>query len=129
MAAVYVRNVVLNLAILVSGFGALLLLPRLIDGFWRGPHDCIPHGNWALFAGLVLLGIAVVIIAIHLKRANDMTASSKPARSKGFFGPLWVQALCVVPLIVSSYLMAWWAWINIGREDIYDTDLTAGIFW
>jgi len=129
MAAVYLRNVILNLAILISGFGALLLLPRLVDVFWRAPQDSNAHGDWALFAGLGILVAEVIILAVHLNRANDVKASPTPSRADGFFGPLWVQGLCVAPLLICSYLLSWWAWSNICRADIYETGLTTWGLW
>lgn len=106
MAAVFVRNVALNLAILLTGFGALLLAPRLLGRFWG--HA--PNVLWPLIAGIGLVVFSVMSIANNVKHATQEQPSAAQARPEGFYGPVQVQIYCCAPLLLGAYSLAWWLW-------------------
>ena len=62
MAATWVRNTGLNLFLLVSALGAILMLPRLLGLWFLSRPDAFLPGVFRFAAGAALAGSAVVLI-------------------------------------------------------------------
>ena len=103
--AIYVRNVLLNMAALIAGLVCVLLLPRLVGlGTGRLPTS----GRGAL--ALVLLFLAVVLFAGFWVSRNigffGMTPSAGSGESKAplRFTQTGVQRLIVLPIVFAGWL-------------------------
>jgi len=106
VAAIWTRNTLLNLAIIVCAFAAILVLPRAAGLGLRGvmstggEHWSFPP-PWpeAWIAGLTLV-IAVLTIGRNLWLVGD--------GKKGYAGHRGVQWLIVGPLVVAAAAMSEW---------------------
>lgn len=130
MIAIYIRNVALNLTILISGFAALLLLPRLIGHSWMQSPSGVPavpppamfiSMPWLLIVGFALLFVAVFSISQNVKQATDAKVSKAQANPGGFYGPVGIQVFCCTPLLLSAYAMSWWVWENLKEPVLSDS--------
>jgi hypothetical protein len=126
-AAGYLRNTLLNQAILVLALLSLLLLPRtfvfvlhafeemeeaLRGRFSDSVQTYMESQYFALEAGLILALVAVVFIGLNLvsvdlrKHGHDSKPLRRTARAKKkdcwFTNPWAVQALIVVPLLLAA---------------------------
>jgi len=123
LPTIYIRNLILNLAILVAGFGALLLFPRLVA--WPFFHLNRPTTwtmPWLIALALLLLFIAVVFISRNLNAAM----SKRAGRHRGAT-TIWVQGFGLLPLLVSVALASAWFWIN---SNVADTQgISLHLFW
>ena len=106
MAATYLRNFLLNLAIIVSWFAILMLVPWAL-----GRAAAIPAPELLLSAGMVLLALAVLTISANVvwQEAEENTPEEHAAqRPKGpfFTQPLWINLLVVLPLVFWGYAVS-----------------------
>jgi hypothetical protein len=97
MLATYLRNTVLNLAIIASLLGAVLIIPRLLAfaAAAYGKH----HAGWFALAGAVTALWAVFYIALSISSAPD------PSRKQWRRGQEQSRILryVVAPLLVSAF--------------------------
>lgn len=107
--ATYVRNLYLNLAVLLLVLGGFLLLPRLmvwgarwLSG-WEGASVQSEARLWPLFAaGVVCIVIAMLFIGLNLgSRAAFSVARPFYTRQS------WVLALVVAPGLLSAWLIGY----------------------
>jgi len=102
--AIYMRNTLLNIAILVSALGAALLLPLTIGRTFASHHFEVWVGNACsrilLIAGfLVLAALALVFLARNMRSL----ARSKDYEDPPFYAQeKWIQTLIVVPLFLAA---------------------------
>ena len=110
--ATYLRNLYLNLSLLVLTLAALLLLPRLLVwgirwlAAWQNSEaDLTP----LFIGGTVFLAIALAFIGLNLGRS---TPGKKPfhARQSG------VLTLIVAPLVLSAWFLAYGLYAGSGRK-------------
>lgn len=106
MVATYLRNLLLNLVVVVLILGVILLSPRLVLLLSR----VFDRGDaYGLIAGAVAaLAVAIVFIGLNL-------AEMIPERShrwSWFSRQGWIQALVVLPLFVAAWLASLWLWYS-----------------
>ena len=95
----YLRNLYLNLAIVILALSALLLVPRLVQSLGKllqGSDDFL-----FISAGLLLIGVAAIGYNLGFIRRSD-----KPADR----GPWWTHTLGIIAIIVIPVVGA--AWID-----------------
>jgi hypothetical protein len=130
MAAVYLRNVLLNQVTLIAGFGSLLLLPRLLGLPLAGlGHTDRFSSLWLLVLALVLLVCAMIGIGINL------AAEPCPPNRKGEADSIWapnsplvIQWALILPFLLSCALASEWFWVNI-RVSAFRTFAIEAAFW
>ena len=102
MVSIYLRNLLLNLVILVTGLGAVLLIPRFVavaTGAAQGdPSD--PAARYLIAAGLSL------IVAIAFTARNVVSFKSDQTVQRRFRSQGMVQVAIVVPLFIASWCLA-----------------------
>jgi hypothetical protein len=107
MASMYVRNLLLNLLVLIPILAAILAIPRLFALLLR--HDMrIVHG----FSQQALLIVAAAALAAGFGYlgATRPTVHGRHASGKSFRGTGGFFALCVIPLTVASTAISlYWA--------------------
>ena len=100
MAAIWLRNVVLNLTILIAALGAVLVVPRLfvlcLAG--AGPENVWWFGG----AGAVSAAIAGAFIGVNLNKLSQPTTDDT-ANHEWYIQPLGVQSVIVAPLCVLAW--------------------------
>jgi hypothetical protein len=107
MVATYLRNLLLNLVILVASLAALLLLPRIVVLIAKSLGPCILHHPFPYLVGIfVFLGIAAVLIALNMEAIASPPQNGSPrwTRQTG------VLVLIVVPLVIAAWLSTCWIW-------------------
>jgi predicted acylesterase/phospholipase RssA len=105
LVATWVRNLLLNLTILVLLTAAVLLLPRLIVSLshWN-------HPNWYLAFVLGLMLLALVYTGRNLELFGR-----RPRLFPRFSQQGAIQGTIVVPTVLASWLGSCWLW-NEGRK-------------
>ncbi len=107
MIAIYMRNVVLNQAILIAAIAAVLILPR----FAVGPFDVAEDNPWPARIAGVALSCAIVFIGWNLLRLDRNGRTQKLpfyARQGG------VQILIAFPVLAAAYCssIAIWQFVS-----------------
>jgi hypothetical protein len=128
MAVVYVRNVILNLLILVTGIAAVLLLPRFFV------RDSVHSGTFTQFwfepvFAVLGVGIALAFVILNLRyvASNGRGAAALP--SAPFFAKQGsVQLLTIVPILVAVYCLSKLVWAE-ARHLPDDRDLLLFAFF
>jgi hypothetical protein len=102
LAAIWSRNTLLNLAIIVSGIAALLLLPRFA-GYFLLPMS---QGKYSAMFGVDtwVAGISLLCAALSIGSNLFQVGRGEP----GMAAQSGVQLLIVVPLVIGSSAMAEW---------------------
>lgn len=121
-AAIYVRNVLLNLTILVLALSSVLLLPRLVQWATGLVHKWPWWGAMAL--GMLLVAVAswwVFEALREIKNAalKQRTDSESPYEYSRLSHQGWVQVGIVVP----GFVLAWLATARAGLLLTYDWDV------
>jgi hypothetical protein len=111
MAAIWFRNTLLNLTILVSGIAALMLAARTF-GMWALVNK--PPGTDVL----VMASLACVAIATAFLGLNVGEKLAKKWRTEG-----WVQRMIVLPVLAAAILIT-----VLMRHQMVPLDIGA-IFW
>ncbi len=100
--AIWFRNTLLNLVILILALGAVLLLPRVFHGafYWEEMNS---HHWKALGFTVGMALLAVMVAAVNLRSFDD----SKRRQDRFWYQQKGVQVLIVLPLVfVAAYLTA-----------------------
>lgn len=121
--ATFVRNLYLNLSLLVLGLATVLLVPRLLVwGIrWLADwQDSVARLEPLFTGGMVFLAIALVFIGLNLGRTTHAT---KPfhTRQRG------VLTLVVAPLVLSAWFLAYG--LYAGSEQFARLSLAHWIVW
>lgn len=90
LVAIYLRNFLLNLTILISTFAAVLLIPRLLVHWFQVANA--PKVYLALTGLSLLIGIAG--IGFNLRRFSV---------SRWYGRPEWIRRFVVLPLVIGSF--------------------------
>jgi hypothetical protein len=115
LAAVYLRNVTLNLIVLIGVIAAILLLPRLLAWHSFG-------GTKTAVAAATLLLLAVGFITINLDDVTSETSTSSwSTTNKG------IHFLVVVPVLISAFL--WSTWFSLRDSTEPFKKLSVGEPW
>ena len=121
-AAIYVRNVLLNLTILVMALSSVLLLPRLVEWLTGLVHD----GPWwgAMALGMLLVAVASWWVFRALRDIKNAAVertehSESPYEYSTLSCQGWVQRGIVVP----GFVIAWLATARAGFLLEYDADV------
>jgi hypothetical protein len=106
MAATYLRNFLLNLAIIISWFAIFMLVPWAL-----GRAAAIPSPGFLLIAGMILLTFSVVWISANVvwQEVEENTPEAHAMqRPKGpfFTQPMWINILVVLPLVLWGYAVS-----------------------
>jgi len=110
--ATYLRNFILNLVILSTGLGAILLLPRVAAYLGVYLQD---SPGFSLAVGIAALAVAVLFININLatqlpgsgfNRARRLAQASAP--DPWYVRRAWVMVTIIGALIVSALFLSWW---------------------
>ena len=123
MVAIYARNLLLNLLVLVPLIAAVLLLPRLVYGLsvWLFGLPSAPA--MVALVIFVCVGIAVAFLIANLRRASeprsphDVGAESVERPDEEEITPPWfahqavIQLGVVVPLLVAAWLTTTGYWL------------------
>jgi hypothetical protein len=118
--ATYLRNLYLNLTLLLLALGGLLLLPRLLVWFvrwltgWEGTHPATDANLTPLFGGGILcIFIAMLFIGLNLG-CRCASFNKKPpfyTRQSG------VLLLVVLPALLSAWLIAYGFYAGAAQLD------------
>ncbi len=133
VAAVFLRNVVLNQLTLAAIIGALMLLPRfavwpLLQG--SGTADSWAH-NWMIVLAVALCTASVIVVGANLLRVTADAAPNSGRTSKlDFLSTLdntGVQAACVSLMIAGISFGSGWFWLNIANNEL--KAIQNSLFW
>lgn len=120
--ATYLRNLYLNLVLLLLALGGVLLLPRLLVGFIRrlaggGDTNLLP-----LFGGGILcIVVAMLFIGLNLGRRGNLQSRPFYTRQSG------VLTLVVLPGLLSAWLIAYGFYA--GAEALDRISLGGWVLW
>jgi hypothetical protein len=109
MVAIYLRNLLLNLVIVLAGVAAFLLLPGAIESLASALLPVVQKGQasiWGLVAAVLLL-LAFVVILINMEYLNPLRNTETPQstqqgwalsflRVRAFAAAVWTDLLQVV---------------------------------
>lgn len=95
----YIRNLLLNLLILIGALTAAMLIPRLAFPLFELSATC-----WAIWAGMIPLAVAVVLLGFHLSTVED------PRDHRLASGQFWVQMTVVWPSLLAVWFATAWLW-------------------
>lgn len=96
MIAIYLRNTVLNLTILIAGLAAMLLVPRI--ALKLGDYLGTVRGTTGALLALFGLLVATIVIALNL-------SWFQPERKAEFYThQKWVQCLVLAPTFFAAYV-------------------------
>ncbi len=116
--ATYLRNLYLNLTLLLLALGGLLLLPRLLVWFvrwltgWEGPHRTVDANLLPLFGtGIACIVIAILFIGFNLGSRDAF--KSRPFHTR----QIGVLTLVVLPALLSAWLIAYGFFAGATRLD------------
>lgn len=121
MAAVYLRNVLLNQLILVAGFGALLIVPRLFGVFLSFETGWPKLIEWIIVGISVALGLtSVVFFSRYLGTVTRKAEpGQEPARAalgddqKKPVGSPRINLFCVWPLLLAVLIASQIFWKHL----------------
>jgi len=106
--ATYLRNVLLNQAILISFLGALLFLPWILSGlFGLGPYQGPQPLKLSIAAG------ALIVLAVGSGTLNISTCSG--GKPQWFAHQTSVLFMVVLPLFAGAFLLNYAIWRAPGR--------------
>lgn len=106
MVATYLRNLLLNLGVVVLLLGVILLSPRLLLLLSR----VFESDDALVVLGLAVAFLLVAIVWVGLNLATIFP--EKPREWPWYTGQGWVQGLVVLPLFVAAWLAALWLWFS-----------------
>lgn len=116
--ATYLRNLYLNLTLLLLALGGLLLLPRLLVWFarwltgWESVHTAADIRLWPLFGGGILcIAIAMLFVGLNLGSRGAFQSRPFHTRQSG------VLTLVVLPALLSAWLIAYGFYAGAERLD------------
>ena len=116
IGAIWARNTLLNLIVIVLALSALLMVPRGAMIVFEVVHR---HHLWSAI-GLVPLAAAVLMIQQNLRSFGDKFARTDKLR----FQQKGIHLLVILPLFLSSILVAAWLFeVRKGRASFRFTDL------
>jgi hypothetical protein len=114
--ATYLRNLYLNLTLLLLALGGLLLLPRLLVWFarwltgWESGQSGVPANLFPLFAGgIACIFVAMLFIGLNLGSRGVLHNRPFFSRQSG------VLTLVVAPALLSAWLVAYGFYAGAGR--------------
>jgi len=126
--ATYLRNLYLNLTLLLLFLGGVLLLPRLLVWLvrwlvgWEGEQSGIHASSMPLFlGGIACIFIAMVFIGLNLGSRGAFKSRPFHTRQGG------VLVLVVLPALLSAWLIAYGFYVEAARID--SISLPAWMMW
>jgi hypothetical protein len=126
--ATYLRNLYLNLSLLLLALGGLLLLPRLLVWFarwltgWEGDHATADANLLPLFGGgVVCIFVAMIFIGLNLGSRGAFKTGPFYTRQAGVLG------LVVLPALLSAWLVAYGFYA--GAERLDQISLGGWVLW
>jgi hypothetical protein len=126
MVAIYVRNLLLNLLVLLPAIALILLFPRLAFVLARWMFH--PDRNWYTVPTVIFLCLAIALWvlvlniqrstprAIHTEDEIPRPSIEEPGRRmRRYATPLAIQFLVVFPFLIGSWLTAisYWLWLKV----------------
>ncbi len=127
--ATYLRNLYLNLTLLLLYLGALLLLPRLLVWLarwltgWEGAHAQVDPHLLPLFGG----GIACICVAMVFIGLNLGNRDGFESRPPFYTRQVWVLTLVVMPALLSAWLIGYGFYAGAYR--LRDITLCGWVLW
>jgi len=110
--AIYLRNTLLNLIVLLLPLSALLLLPHVVAAAAKAcSSDPLSQGAWLAVLALVAVAAGVFLIALNMIRLGEKTPVWPPQwyrKEKG------ILIIVVGPLLLSAALGTFWLWHHQG---------------
>jgi len=103
VVAIWLRNTVLNLAVLALGLAGVLLIPRA----FHDPKSFVSQW-WTALAALPLVAWALLVAGVNLSSFSD------PGRRQDriWYQQKGVQLFVVVPLLLASVILSgWYQWL------------------
>ena len=106
--ATYLRNLYLNLLILVLVLAAVLMIPRifvlLLPGVAEGGSLSVGQLRFLSWTGLGLLLFSAPIVGANLAYRRSLTEPSIPWFAK----KVWISVLFWLPAVLGAYLIGYW---------------------
>jgi len=122
MAALYIRNVLLNLLVLVPVLAALLALPRLYENLLQSNQDTIKLSTLGLITVLALAaGFAYIGLARPVRHGRESTTAAINTN-------LWFALLCILPLTVAGFGISF-VWVELVKKRITLQDVIPYALW
>ena len=121
VAAVWVRNTLLNFAILTAALAAVLLAPRLLID--AGGLEIV--AAWESHLALVSLALAVLFIALNLRAL----AAPRAERPPFYMRQTGIQCLIVAPAFLAAWLGSDRLWIFAQELSGFSDQVAASRVW
>jgi hypothetical protein len=122
LAAIFLRNLLLNWLLLLPLLMAALMFPRM--SFWLIRHRGGEIAQQTVFWLSVACGI-IAIAYIYANRPSLADAALRDEKSPGSVFPKreksqgWFLALCLIPLVISAFsITVYYAWLDIPIENL-----------
>jgi hypothetical protein len=114
VAAIWLRNTLLNLIILAFGLGASLLVPRIL----HGPFAFLAETGWAAAFTAGFLLAAGIVAGINLSSFDDR----ERRRDRIVYQQKGVQIFFILPLFFAAFSMSAWFGHLSGQPRVLETD-------
>ncbi len=127
VASMYLRNLFLNLLILVCALVMVLLLPHLISKL----HDyqTLENGGVSLIIGLSAILCSIIMTISNLEGLSEVQANPKTQKKLKFTTPLFVIVSIIIPVFVGAYFLnryllavakgwSWPAWLDFFLKEL-----------
>ena len=115
MASMYVRNLLLNLLVLIPILAAILAIPRLFAMLLRHDTQII---NGFTPQTLLIVTAAALAVAFGYLGASRPTVHGRHASAKSLRGTAGYFALCAIPLTIASAAIALY-WAKIAEQPFW----------
>lgn len=99
LVSTYIRNLLLNLIVIIAFLAAVLLVPHLLAWGMPAVHEWVTLPLWAILP--LGLGVAAVSYLLHRVHKRIGTGINAPRRDR----QVGVLGLVVVPVTISAYFM------------------------
>ena len=124
MAAIYIRNLILNLLVLLPLLASALLIPRVVFRASELLLDEQRSPLWLPGAMAGLLFISACVLVLNLRRATPprnvsdlderlLRKADSDERVPWFSKQLWIQGLVVLPLLIVAWLTTLSYWLAV----------------
>jgi len=108
VVATYLRNLLLNLTLLIAVLGILLLFPQMMVWGAQRIDDFRTIGSASLLLPVALVCALMAVVVMGLHMASFSATASRRWRQGWWLAQGGVQALIVLPLLMAAYFTTLW---------------------
>lgn len=130
LGTIYLRNLLLNLLVLVPFLMSLILFERLLALVFMKTTDSIATGAWergAWIAGVLLLLAMLCVILVWLYRSLMQVKGGVPAEGRAWQFSLERRYMHLYILIPTTIISILFTWFSFGHARMNEAELSAAL--